>query len=33
MLEQIFLERGALAELLLDNATEFRGRVMRAFAA
>ena len=33
MLEQIFLERGAPAELLLDNATEFRGRVMRAFAA
>ena len=33
MLEQIFLERGAPVELLLDNATEFRGRVMRAFAA
>ena len=32
-LEQIFFERGAPCELLLDNATEFRGRVMRAFAA
>ena len=33
LLEQVFWERGAPAELLLDNATEFRGRVMRAFAA
>ena len=33
MLEQVFFERGAPTELLLDNATEFRGRVMRAFAA
>ena len=32
-LETIFLEHGAPAELLLDNATEFRGRRMQAFAA
>ncbi|KAF0291481.1 uncharacterized protein FJT64_010401 [Amphibalanus amphitrite] len=32
-LENIFLERGAPAELLLDNATEFRSRRMAAFAA
>ena len=32
-LETIFLERGAPAEILTDNATEFRGRVMMAFAA
>ena len=32
-LEQIFFERGAPCELLLDNATEFRGRVVKAFAA
>ena len=32
-LETIFLDRGAPAELLLDNATEFRGRGMAAFAA
>ena len=32
-LEDIFLERGAPRELLLDNATEFRGRCFAAFAA
>ncbi|KAF0287865.1 Gag-Pro-Pol polyprotein [Amphibalanus amphitrite] len=32
-LENVFLERGAPAEILTDNATEFRGRVMLAFAA
>ena len=32
-LENVFLERGAPAEILTDNATEFRGRVMMAFAA
>ncbi|XP_043206644.1 uncharacterized protein LOC122372990 [Amphibalanus amphitrite] len=32
-LETVFLEHGAPAELLLDNATEFRGRRMGAFAA
>ena len=32
-LENIFLERGAPAEILTDNATEFRGRVMMALAA
>ena len=32
-LETIFLEHGAPAELLLDNATEFRGRRMEAFAS
>ena len=32
-LEAIFLEHGAPAEILLDNATEFRGRLMAAFAA
>ena len=32
-LETIFLEHGAPAQLLLDNATEFRGRRMEAFAA
>ena len=31
-LETIFLERGAPAEILTDNATEFKGRVMVAFA-
>ena len=30
-LEAIFLERGAPAKILTDNATEFRGRVMMAF--
>lgn len=32
-LEDIFLERGAPAELLLDNATEFRSRRFASFAA
>ena len=32
-LETIFLERGAPAELLMDNATEFKGRELKAFAA
>ncbi|KAF0295246.1 hypothetical protein FJT64_000683 [Amphibalanus amphitrite] len=32
-LEDVFLERGAPAEILTDNATEFRGRAMMAFAA
>ncbi|KAF0291465.1 Neuroligin-2 [Amphibalanus amphitrite] len=32
-LESIFLERGAPAELLMDNATEFKGRELKAFAA
>ena len=32
-LEDVFLERGAPAELLLDNATEFRSRRLAAFAA
>ena len=31
-LEAIFLERGPPSEILLDNATAFRGRVFRAFA-
>ncbi|KAF0313508.1 Gag-Pro-Pol polyprotein [Amphibalanus amphitrite] len=32
-LEDVFLERGAPAEILTDNATEFRGRAMMALAA
>ena len=32
-LEQLFLERGAPAEILADNATAFRGRQMAALAA
>ena len=31
-LEALFLERGAPAELLMDNATEFKGRELKAFA-
>ncbi|KAF0297303.1 Lipoyltransferase 1, mitochondrial [Amphibalanus amphitrite] len=32
-LEDVFLERGAPAEILTDNATEFRGRAMMALTA